>query len=84
MPMTLTIPETIFKHTGGEIARELLERAVLEAYRTGAISIGRLAEILELSIDEASGFLKSRQISSTLTSEDLDEGRQTLEALLNK
>jgi len=30
--MTLTIPETIFKETGREIARELLERAVLEVY----------------------------------------------------
>jgi predicted HTH domain antitoxin len=84
MQMTLTIPETIFKQTGREIARELLERAVLEAYRAGAISIGRLAEILDLSIDEALGFLKERQIGSQLTVEDMDEGRKTLETLLGK
>jgi len=84
MQMTLTIPETIFTQTGWEIACELLERAVLEAYHTGAISLGRLAEILDLSIDETLGFLKSLQISSTLTAEDVDEGRQTIEALLNK
>lgn len=84
MQMTLIVPETIFKQTGKEIARELLERAVLEAYRTGAISIGRLAEILDVSIDEALGFLKGRQIGSQLTIEDVDEGRKTLEALLSK
>jgi len=84
MQMTLTIPETIFKQTGREIARELLERAVLEAYRTGAISVGRLAEILDLSVDQALGFLKARHINSQLTVEDIDEGRKTLEALLSK
>jgi predicted HTH domain antitoxin len=84
MQMTLTVPETIFKQTGSEIAHELLERVVLEAYRTGAISIGRLAEILDLSIDEALSFLKGRQIGSQLTIEDVDEGRKTLEALLSK
>jgi hypothetical protein len=56
--------DTIFEQPSGEIARELLERAVLEAYRNGAISVGRLAEILDLSIDEALGFLKAHQISS--------------------
>ncbi len=84
MQMTLTIPETIFRQTGREIARELLERAVLEAYRTGAISVGRLAEILDLSVDQALGFLKARQIDSQLTVEDVDEGRKTLEALLSR
>jgi predicted HTH domain antitoxin len=59
MNLTLTIPETIFEQSGDQIARELLERAALEAFRTGPISLGRLAEILDLTIDEANGFLKT-------------------------
>jgi hypothetical protein len=59
MNVTLTIPEAIFEQNGGQIAHELLERAALEAFRAGAISLGRLAEILNLTIDEANGFLKA-------------------------
>ncbi len=53
MGVTLTIPERIFEQSGGEIAQALLETAVLEAFRADAISLGRVAEILDLTIDEA-------------------------------
>ena len=84
MNMTLTIPEAIFEQSGGQIARELLERAVLEAFRTGAISLGRLAEILCLTIDEANGFLKAKNIHSGMTAADIEEGRTTLKALFGQ
>lgn len=84
MNVTLTIPETIFEQSGGKIARELLEQAVLEAFRAGAISLGRLAEILGLTIDEASGFLKTHNIQSGMTTADIEEGRAVLSALLDQ
>ncbi len=84
MSVTLTIPETVFERNGGEIARELLERAVLEAFRAGAISLGRLAEILDLSIDEANGFLKTHNTNSEMTATDIEEGRATLKALFGQ
>ena len=82
MGVTLTIPETIFEQSGGEITRELLETAVLEAFRANAISLGRLAEILDLTTDEANGFLKSDNVHYDLTLADLQESRGVLNALL--
>lgn len=82
MGVTLTIPETIFEQSG-EIARELLETAVLEAFRADAISLGRLAEILDLTIDEANGFLKTHNVHHAMSFADLEENREVLSALLN-
>ena len=84
MNVTLTIPETIFEQNGGQIARELLKQAVLEAFRTGAISLGRLAEILDLTIDEANAFLKAHTTHSEITAADIEEGRATLKALFGQ
>ena len=84
MNVTLTISETIFEQSSGEIARELLERAVLEAFRAGAISLGRLAEILDLTIDEANGFLKAHNLHSDMTAADIKEGREVLNALFDQ
>lgn len=81
MNVTLTIPETIFEQSGGEIARELLERAALEAFRAGAISLGRLAEILDLTTDEANAFLKAHTLHSEMTAADIEEGRAVLKNL---
>ena len=84
MNVTLTLPETIFEQSGGEIARELLERGVLEAFRVGAISLGRLAEILDVTLDEANGFLKTHTGHSATTTEDMDQGRAVVNSLLRQ
>ena len=81
MNVNLTIPETVFEQSAGDIACELLERAVLEAFRVGAISIGRIAEILDLSVDEASGFLRRHNVHSEITTIDLEEGRAVIKSL---
>lgn len=78
--VTLTIPNAVFGQDGGVIARDLLERATLEAYRTEVISIGRFADILGLSIDEAHGFLKAKGIPTNLSFEDIEQGFETLAA----
>ncbi len=84
MSVTVSIPERIFEQSRGEISRELLERAVIEAYRCGAISTGRLAEILDFTIDEANAFLKAHKVHSEITGEDIEEGRKVLDALLSR
>ena len=81
MNVTLTIPETIFERSGGEIARELLERGVLEAFRAGAISLGRLAEILDVTIDEANSFLKAHNSPSEIATIDIEDGRAVIKSL---
>jgi len=84
MNVTFTIPETIFEQNGGQIARELLERAALEAFRASAISLGRLAEILDLTVDEANALLKAHNIRSEMTAADIEEGRAILKVLFSK
>lgn len=79
--VTVTIPDAVFGQDGGAIARNLLERATLEAYRTGVISIGRLADILGVSIDEAHGFLKANETPINLNYEDIERGFEVLNAL---
>lgn len=76
----VTIPDTIFAWEARDIARELLERAVLEAYRSEVISVGRLAEILGFSIDEAHGFLKLNETPINLSDEDIERGAKALES----
>lgn len=82
MGLTLTVPEEIFEQSGREIARQLLEQAALEAFRAGAVSTGRLAEILDLTIDEANGFLKNHNLRSEITAADIQDGRDALDVLL--
>ena len=84
MNVTLTIPETIFEQSGDQIARDLLDRGVLEAFRSGAISLGRLAEIFDLTIDEANGFLKTHNVHSEIATLDVDEGRAVIKSLSSK
>jgi predicted HTH domain antitoxin len=84
MSVTLSIPERIFDQNRSDISRELLERAAIEGYRCGSISTGRLAEILDLTIDEANAFLKAHKAHSEVTGEDIEEGRKVLDALLSR
>ncbi len=82
--VTVTIPDAIFEWDSSAIARELLERAALEAYRAEVISVGRLAEILGFSIDEAYGFLKINKTPINLRNEDIERGAEALDALSNR
>lgn len=52
--------------------------------RANAISLGRLAEILDLTVDEANGFLKSRNVHSRMDAEDIEEGRATVGSLIGQ
>lgn len=82
--VNLTISGNLFAPDGGAIAHELLEQASLEAYRNGVISIGRLAEILQLSIYEAHGFLKAHGTYVNLSDEEIEQGTKMLDALLSR
>jgi predicted HTH domain antitoxin len=55
---------------------------VLEAFRANAISLGRLAEILDLTIDEANGFLKTHYVQHEMTLADVQESHGVLNDLL--
>lgn len=66
--VVVSIPSQVFSQRDEIVAREILELAVLAAYQSEVISLGRLAEILNFSIHEAHGFLKKSRKNSKLAS----------------
>lgn len=88
MSVTITMPENIESHLeaewGKDLPRRALEALAVEGYRTGALSLGEVAEMLELSINDADGFLKSRAITAIETLEEIESDSRMLEELLAK
>lgn len=68
----------------GNLSRQELEAYAIENYRQGTISLGKLAELLDMCIDEANGFLKEHNVPSNYDLEDLARDRRTLELFLKK
>lgn len=87
MEVRLTIPDHIvaqLQPNGGDLGRRALEALALEGYRTEGLSLGQVAEMLSLSINEADSFLKERGIPLLSTLADFDHDRAALESLLTK
>ena len=63
----------IFTSDGGSVA--------IEGYRTGALSLGEVAEMLNLFINEADGFLKERGIFAVESLEEVEANTKTLEKI---
>lgn len=86
MEITVSIPDRFLPpHTNEEdLARQLLEAYAIENYRQETISLGRLAQILDLSIDGANGLLKKYNVPSLYDQEDMERDRRTLKMLLNR
>ena len=86
MEITVSIPDGFIPaySSDDDLARQMLEAYAIENYRNENISLGRLAEILDLSIDEAHGFLKRHNVPSNYDLEDLARDRKTLELFLKK
>jgi predicted HTH domain antitoxin len=79
MVITLNIPESAARHFGDTpdaIGRNLLLKAVLEDYREGRISEGRLAEILGISRWEAQDILDQHNARRPYSVEMLEEDRR--------
>lgn len=87
MDVTVRIPDNIarqFEPNGGDLSRRALEALAIDGYQREELSLGQVAEMLGLSIDEANGFLKERDVPLNLTFEDIERGRATLDALFAK
>jgi len=61
-----------------EIPRRVLEALVLQWYMTGEISLGRVAELLNLSRSETEEFLDRNNARLPYTREVLEEDRRNL------
>ena len=66
----------------GSLERKLLEMLVIEAYREGSISAGKVRELLGMSTRlEVDAFLKARGVDLHYSEADLEADRQTHEQL---
>jgi predicted HTH domain antitoxin len=86
MKLTIDIPpqidETLRRQYGSSFGRAAKEALAIAWYHDEKLSLGQFAELLEISIHDAEGLLKSRGIASTYSTAELSQDRQTLERLL--
>lgn len=88
MSLTITLPNRIEEHLalgwGDGFPRIASEALAVEGYRTGVLSVGEIAEMLGISINDADGFLKERGLMALDSIEEIDLDSRNLERLLNK
>jgi predicted HTH domain antitoxin len=85
MQLQIALPDEV-AHTlekrWGNLERKLLEMIVIEAYRQGSISTGKVRELLDLSTRlEADAFLQENGIELDYDEADFESDRQTHEQL---
>jgi predicted HTH domain antitoxin len=88
MSVTISLPIRIQQHLesgwGDDLPRKAKEALAVEGYRSGLLSVGEVAEMLELSINEADGFLKERGVAGIESLDEIDADSATLEELLSR
>jgi len=88
MSLEIELPRHIEQHLqtewGNELPRRAAEALAIEGYRTGALSLGEVAEMLNLSINETDGFLKERGVFAIENLEEIEADSRILEELLAK
>jgi predicted HTH domain antitoxin len=81
LEVTLTVTDEVAAEFGGEpnaVARQLLEAAAVEGYRSERLSRGQVRDLLCLSWHETEEFLARHHCPRHYTLEDLEEDRRTL------
>lgn len=85
MEITISLPDKIahsLESKWGNIERRLLETVVVQAYREGAISAGKVRELLGMTTRlEADAFLKDKGIHLAYDEAEFEADRQTHEQL---
>ena len=92
MAATIKIPvpesfEAILKagvSDGSHLERWSLEALVIEAFREGIISRGKIGELLDLPFHERESWLKKKGVSYQVDIADLKSDRETLHQLLDR
>jgi predicted HTH domain antitoxin len=75
MAVTINLPEKIeslLREQWGDLPRRALEALALEGYRSGALSAGQVAELLQLSVWGTESFLYERGAELNYTAPDLE------------
>lgn len=88
MQITIDIPEDIADRlragSGDSLEQSAKESLLIEAYRRGFVSVGRLAEMLGMGVIEADRWLAERKIPINYSRSDLEADSQTLRTLLSE
>jgi predicted HTH domain antitoxin len=87
MQVVLEIPDrlaTQLQTNGRSLPQRAMEDLAVEAYRLEELSLGQLAEMLDVSINDANGILKARGILDDFSLEEFEEQRKSMERLLGK
>jgi predicted HTH domain antitoxin len=86
MEITVSIPDDLIPvaAVNEDVSRQMLEAYAIENYRQGRMSLGGVAELLDLSIDEANAFLETHNVPQIDTKEDFDADRHAAELFLKK
>ena len=86
MEVTVNIPDKFVPPSvpDEELSRDLLEAYAIENYRKENLSLGQVAELLGLSIDETHAFLKSNKVGLNYGTEDLERDRRAVEMFLER
>lgn len=85
MQIQIALPDDVacsLKAKWGNLEQKLLEVLVIEAYREGSISVGKVRELLGMSTRlEVDAFLKAKGVDLHYNEADFEADRQTHEQL---
>lgn len=84
MHLKIDIPkrlEGVLQAQWGDLSVAAKEALAIESYRTGRISLGVLAEMLDMGVIEADAWLAHRGVPLDYTPDDLAADRDDLAAL---
>jgi len=76
------IEEQLEAAFGRDLAQATREALAIEGYRTERLSLGQVAELLDVSTIEADQFLKERQVPLLYSVDDLERDREALKSAL--
>lgn len=74
--ITISVPSEIAANLAvdeNDLSRKTLEALAIEGYRNGRLSIGQVAELLELSVLQTEEFFHRRQVLLNYSPSDFEE-----------
>ena len=86
MKITIEVPDTmrepLREQFGQDVSGAVKEALAVALYRAQKLSIGRVAELLGTSINEANGLMKRWDVEASLSPEEFEHDRMVLSQLL--
>jgi len=85
--ITIRVPVQIATHLAvddDDLSRKTLEALAIEGYRSGRLSVGQVAEMLEFSVLQTEEFLHSKNVSLNYLAADYEADLATHRELKSK